>query len=216
MFLHDVSKRVSEKLGLAVTHPTYAGTVAQAFGTQCCYCGGLLEQDRAAVEHPDGMNRFRIGLHVPGNVIVSCVRCNRVKRRDDSIKDLSLATTGWESFLSHDGSQCANGCKSCMYWAQIWPNADERGVRLAATRSKILKFRTDYGDFLNLSATIRIELKSKIETLYRECQEFATISIRDSVDAITSEWLENANPDSRKTPLSVVRRKLSDAKVDLS
>lgn len=62
----------------------------------------------------------------------------------------------------------------------------------------------------------RIELKSKIETLYRECQEFATISIRDSVDAITSEWLENANPDSRKTPLSVVRRKLSDAKVDLS
>ena len=53
------------------------------------------------------MNRYRAGLHCPGNVLVACKMCNSEKRRDDSLRVLSLATSGWESFLSHDGTRCA-------------------------------------------------------------------------------------------------------------
>jgi hypothetical protein len=61
------------------------------------------------------MNRFRVGLHVPGNVAVACRRCNSEKRRDDQKVALILATTGWESFLAHDGTRCAAVCKTCSY-----------------------------------------------------------------------------------------------------
>lgn len=96
MFLHDVSRKLCGSLNLSVADARYATAVAETFGTNCCYCATSLEVDRASVEHLDGMNRFRVGLHVPGNVVVACTRCNREKRRDDSILQLRLASTGWE------------------------------------------------------------------------------------------------------------------------
>ncbi len=57
----------------------YAEAVEAAFGSDCCYCQQPLEKDRASVEHLEGMNRFRLGLHIPGNVILACKRCNGEK-----------------------------------------------------------------------------------------------------------------------------------------
>src|SRR4051812_21277901 len=72
MLLHEVSRKLCSKMELSVNDPRYAKAVCEAFGSNCCYCGRTLESDRASVEHLDGMNRFRIGLHIPGNVIVAC------------------------------------------------------------------------------------------------------------------------------------------------
>src|SRR6266571_3000668 len=140
MFLHDVSRKLCAQLELSVNDSGYADAVSLAFGSGCCYCGRPLESDRAAVEHLDGMNRFRGGLHLPGNVIIACTRCNRVKRRDDGIAVLTLAESGWESFLSHDSKRCVDGCNSCSYWRVIWPEEESRVRRLLENRHRIAAF----------------------------------------------------------------------------
>src|SRR5204862_92269 len=143
MFLHDVSKRLCSKLDLSVNDPRYADAVAKAFGTNCCYCGRILESDRAAVEHLDGMNRFRVGLHIPGNVVVACTRCNREKRCDDSKPTLILAESGWESFLSHSSKNASSSLTlndalspyKAGVWRQLTPR--ERLRRSWQMRSRI-------------------------------------------------------------------------------
>ena len=99
MFLHEISRRITSNEGLRVTDQAYVNAVTETFGANCTYCQGPLELNRSAVEHLDGMNRFRAGLHIPGNVTVACVTCNREKRRDDQLKTLRLAESGWESFV---------------------------------------------------------------------------------------------------------------------
>lgn len=94
MFLHEVSRRACEAGGESVSNSDYRAAVVNAFGHCCLYCNRELEHDRAAVEHLDGMNRFRVGLHVPGNVAVACRRCNSEKRRDDQKPVLHLAPNG--------------------------------------------------------------------------------------------------------------------------
>lgn len=148
MLLHDVSRKISAKLEMSVTDSVYANSVSAAFGSNCCYCGMTLEKDRAAVEHLDGMNRFRVGLHIPGNVIVSCKRCNGEKRRDDQLQKLTLAESGWESFLAHDSTQCVANCPNCLYWKTIWPDQTQRIKNLKTAREKILTFRSNYPNSL--------------------------------------------------------------------
>ena len=65
MFLHDLSRKICASLKLSITDAQYAEAVEAAFGSDCCYCQQPLEKDRASVEHLEGMNRFRLGLHVP-------------------------------------------------------------------------------------------------------------------------------------------------------
>lgn len=111
MFLHEVSRRACAAGGLSVSDSAYQDSVIRTFGHVCLYCDRNLEHDRAAVEHLNGMNRFQVGLHVPGNVALSCRRCNNEKRRDDLNPVLSPNSSGWESFLHHDGTTCAEICK---------------------------------------------------------------------------------------------------------
>lgn len=184
MFLHDVSRRLCSNLDLTVNDPRYGKMVAATFGTVCCYCGKNLEHDRAAVEHLDGMNRFRVGLHIPGNVIVACARCNREKRRDDSTPKLLLAESGWESFLSHDLNNCSKGCNSCNYWSGIWRTPNERTNHLKAAREKIKAFRANYAEYLELNARARTRLATITDSIYRDCQKFATTRIKDSVEDV--------------------------------
>ena len=101
----------------------------------------LLEERNSVVEHLDGMNRFRAGLHVPGNVLIACATCNREKRRDDQLKCLVLADSGWESFLLHDGKRCKPGCKSCNYWNLILPDEAARHSQLEKARHRIQIFQ---------------------------------------------------------------------------
>lgn len=184
MFLHDVSRKLCNKLELNVNDPRYAEAVTLAFGTACCYCGKILENDRAAVEHLDGMNRFRVGLHIPGNVIVACTRCNREKRRDDSTPTLTLGESGWESFLSHNSKNCGDTCNSCKYWGGIWPDENERISKLDTARNKIRTFRNNYASYLEVNAKARILLAAKMDVIYRDCQQFATIRIKEAVEDV--------------------------------
>lgn len=183
MFLHEVSRKITAKIGLSVADPKYGHAVETEFGGHCCYCGRLLESDRAAVEHPDGMNRFRAGLHIPGNVIVSCKKCNNEKRRDDQLHELTLAKTGWESFLSHDGTKCGEHCKTCLYWKTIWP--DEMRVKnLKAACRKILEFRARYAESIELNLKAHDSLREELDKIYRDCQSFATVRIKEAVDLL--------------------------------
>jgi hypothetical protein len=187
MFLHDVSRKICSSLELKVNDPRYALAVAASFGTDCCYCGKTLETDRAAIEHLDGMNRLRVGLHIPGNVILSCNRCNREKRRDDSMHTLTLAESGWESFLAHDSTRCVSSCNSCAYWSYVWPEAGERVSKLGAAKERIAAFRQGYLQYLELNIKARLVLTEKILAIYRDCQEFATTRIRKASEEALRE-----------------------------
>lgn len=182
MFLHAFSRKVTEEIGLSVSDTTYVAAVAKAFGSECCYCGRILEGDRTSVEHLDGMNRFRVGLHIPGNVLLACTQCNREKRRDDMLVSLRLASSGWESFLRHTGSSCAEGCKICLYWRKIWPDDRIRETSLSRARDRILAFRAEYPSAVEWSLRTHAALQAKLDCLYRECQEFAVTQTTRSVD----------------------------------
>ncbi len=183
MFLHEISRRACLAGCMTVSNPGYLQTVVNVFGHRCLYCGRDLEHDRAAVEHLDGMNRFRVGLHVPGNVAVSCRRCNSEKRRDDQKSTLVLAGSGWESFLSHDGSHCISSCKTCAYWTTIWPDASIRMQSLHQAVERIRTFRSSFARFVQWSEKNHLAIQSRVEGLYRVCQEFAS----NEIDKLTSE-----------------------------
>lgn len=182
MFLHAISRRIVAELGMRVTDPAYAQTVEETFGAKCSYCRRSLELNGVAIEHLDGMNRFRAGLHIPGNVIVACVICNREKRRDDQLKHLILAESGWESFLAHDGQECSPNCKTCKYWVSVWPETGIRNNMLKQSCARIRAFRSQYESFLHWSIQAQIHLRENLEILYRDSQEFATQRIEALAD----------------------------------
>ena len=119
MFLHELSRRISQEWPTRVDGAEYEELVRRTFNNRCPYCSRDLTDTVAVIEHLDGMNRYRAGLHVPGNVLVACRKCNSEKRRDNSLKVLSLADSGWESFLSHEGTRCSPSCVTCRYWESV-------------------------------------------------------------------------------------------------
>lgn len=187
MFLHEVSRKVAASLEVTVADVRYTDAVVAKFGGKCCYCGTELETDRAAIEHLEGMNRFRAGLHIPGNVLISCKRCNTEKRRDDQLRELKLAKSGWESFLSHDSTKCAEDCRSCAYWAGVWPNKSLRIKSLTDARARIAEFRSEFHQGVHASEKVSPLLHEELERIYRECQSFATNCIKDAVEKIVSK-----------------------------
>lgn len=187
MFLHEISRRASVEIGMSVSDSKYAKTVVEVFGHRCAYCETALENDRVAVEHLDGMNRLRAGLHLPGNVIVACRTCNSEKRRDDSRKQLVLARTGWQSFVSHDSKGCGPLCNTCSYWKRVWPQPEECAERLAQVAMKISQFRGQFAASVEWMERAQPVLRVRLETLYRDCQFFATDQIKTSVDSFLRE-----------------------------
>jgi hypothetical protein len=187
MFLHEVSRKISASLKVNVNDARYADSVITKFGVGCCYCGKPLEEDRASVEHPDGMNRFRAGLHIPGNVILACKKCNNEKRRDDQLRELKLADSGWASFLSHDGTRCHVGCKTCAHWKRIWPDDIERIKNLKDARDRVADFRAEYPEAIRLSQLAQPLLHKQLEKIYRDCQTFATNCITEAVENVIAE-----------------------------
>ena len=186
MFLHEISRKICASLNLKVADSSYTNAVVAKFGGGCCYCERPLEDDRASVEHLDGMNRFRAGLHMPGNVILACKKCNNEKRRDDQLRELKLAKSGWESFLSHDSTACSSGCKTCLYWSSIWPDDTLRVQRLHESRKRIAEFRSQYTKAIRLGQKALPSLHKELEKIYRECQTFATSRIKEAVGKVIS------------------------------
>ena len=187
MFLHEVSRKACTAGGMSVSAPRYTDSVIAAFGKKCLYCSiELTNSVVPVVEHLNGMNRFSVGLHVPGNVAISFKNCNNKKRIDD--QQLPLAENGWESFLSHGGNRCAPECKTCAYWRIIWPEINVRTTTLAETKERVFRFQQDYQQFVRWSANARGTLRAKIQLLYRDCQRFATDEIEKLVNEVILDF----------------------------
>lgn len=178
MFLHELSRLISRDWEFPVDSGEYETAVREAFSNRCPYCLQELSSANAIIEHLDGMNRYRIGLHVPGNVLVACKRCNSEKRRDDSQRVLTLAKTGWESFLSHDGTNCGLSCRTCFYWREIWPDDRDRMARLAENLDRIRAFRARFPEFKAAIPSLEEAMPAAVAKLYTDCQMFAESEIK--------------------------------------
>jgi len=182
MFLHELSRRISQGWKIQIDSQEYEKLVRDRFNNHCPYCSCDLTITAAVIEHLDGMNRYRAGLHVPGNVLVACGKCNCEKRRDDSLKILSLAKFGWESFLSHDGSRCADSCLTCRYWRGIWADDAERSLRLGENLEKIRSFRTAFPEFEQILPSLMHTLPALLTKVYSDCQNFAETEIKSLLE----------------------------------
>jgi hypothetical protein len=180
-----------------ITDREYGDAVREAFCDCCCYCGRPLERDRTAVEHLEGMNRFRVGLHIPGNVVVACKRCNNEKRRDDQFGSLIRAPTGWESFLAHYSTSW-DRCKSCDYWRTIWAEDKQRSSLLWEKAAVIHKFRNQFPQFLRVSIVAREVLSERLDELYRSCQEFASTTFGLTSEILPERFLQNRQNRGRR------------------
>ncbi len=182
MFLHELSRKISQDWPLRVDGEEYESRVRQCFKNECPYCSSSLVVAEPVIEHLDGMNRFRVGLHVPGNVLVACKRCNSEKRRDDQMTLLVLAGSGWESFLSHDGTRCAPSCLTCKYWTERWSPEPERVARLNENLQRIRSFRSEFPEFQSFLPVVAQKLPAIVTKLYTDCQIFAESEIKSLLD----------------------------------
>jgi hypothetical protein len=186
MCLHEMSRRISQRWQIKVDGEEYEGLVRERFENRCPYCSCELTELNSVIEHLDGMNRYRAGLHVPGNVLVACKRCNSEKRRDDSLEVLSLAGTGWESFLCHDGTTCAASCRTCVYWGSLWSNELERKRRLDENLQKIRSFRSAFSEFEQILPALLETHPALLTKLYIDCQVFAEREIKSLLESTTA------------------------------
>ena len=184
MFLHELSRKISHDWPIKVDSEEYENIVRKQFGNRCPYCSRDLAAASTVIEHLDGMNRYRAGLHVPGNVLVACKKCNGEKRRDDSSRVLSLADSGWASFLSHDSSRCTQPCQACAYWRTIWENDEERRRRMNENFQMIQAFRGAFPEFEQARRTVIRTLPEFLTKLYADCQVFAEKEIGSLLERV--------------------------------
>jgi hypothetical protein len=173
MCLHEMSRKIARSWPIKIDDAEYGNLVREWFGDLCPYCRRALTDADSVIEHLDGMNRLRAGLHVPGNVLVACKTCNNEKRRDDSLATLTLAKSGWESFLSHDGTRCSAICGTCKYWQTVWPDAAERRLQLSECLERLRSFRNSFPEFKSALLSLKESQPSLLAKLYTDCQSFA-------------------------------------------
>ena len=186
MCLHEMSRRISQDWQIKVDGEEYERLVRERFGNRCPYCSCELTESNSVIEHLDGMNRYRAGLHVPGNVLVACKRCNSEKRRDDSLEILSLAKSGWESFLSHDCTRCSAACRTCLYWKGIWTDEAERRGRLSENLERIRSFRRAFSEFERVLPALLETQPALLTKLYMDCQTFSEREIKSLLERTAS------------------------------
>jgi len=177
MCLHELSRRISGGWPIKVDGEEYEKLARERFGNRCPYCSCDLSATAAVIEHLDGMNRYRAGLHVPGNVLVACRRCNGEKRRDDSSKNLPSGQSGWEAFLLHDGTRCVATCRTCKYWQAVWPDQGEREARLRENLASVRSFRSLFPELERILPDLQKTLPDLLTRLYSDCQAFAESEI---------------------------------------
>ena len=201
MFLHELSRRISQGWPIKVDDVEYESLVRERFGNTCPYCSCDLMMAVCVIEHLDGMNRYRTGLHVAGNVLVACKRCNGEKRRDDSLRILSLAPSGWESFLFHNGTQCPAACLTCHYWQSVWDNEIERKQRLTDNLEKIRSFRSTFPEFQRALPVLNRTLPELLTKLYCDCQGFAESEIKFLLESLPPSFPFHDDREAQQPPL---------------
>lgn len=205
MFLHELSRSISKDTAVKVKSKEYVQMVRDSFDNHCPYCSCVLTWDNSIVEHLDGMNRRRAGLHVPGNVLVACKECNNRKRTDDSRPASSLlAQSGWASFLSHDGTQCTPKCITCNYWVQIWPDPTVRKSQMSANLARIQLFRNRFTELSYDLSSLMEALPSRLIDLYSASQIFAETQIsallREVHEGITASAVQRRSSEPNGGP----------------
>ncbi|MZP31367.1 hypothetical protein GTO91_16830 [Heliobacterium undosum] len=156
-----------------VKDPIYIESVKKYFGPRCVYCERVFNENFESVrEHVEAMNRFRAGLDVQGNVLLSCKECNEKKKEYDQMS-LSEVPNAWEKLLKPFGNDCLDGCKHCEYWRSIYRGKSDDEIRFILEKrlEKIKNFRIQYLP-LNFDK-IRCGLVSILDEVYKECQSFA-------------------------------------------
>src|SRR5258708_25009503 len=128
MFLHELSRSISQDWPLKVDDEEYEKLVREQFNNQCPYCCCDLATTTCVIEHLDGMNRCRAGLHVAGNVLVACRRCNNEKRREPSLPPLPLPDSGWGTVFFQHGPSPASSRSTSPYLQTILPGQNELRV----------------------------------------------------------------------------------------
>jgi hypothetical protein len=191
MCLHELSRRISEGWPIRVDGEEYEKLAREQFGNRCPYCSCELSATVAVIEHLDGMNRYRAGLHLPGNVLVSCKRCNGEKRRDDQSRNLLPGQSGWEAFLSHDGTRCVASCRTCRYWEAVWPDQGEREVRLRENLARVRAFRSSFPELERIFPELLKTLPDLLTRLYSDCQAFAEAEIKTLLGKLEGEHGSN-------------------------
>jgi hypothetical protein len=116
-------------------------------------------------------------IKVDGEEYEELVR-NSEKRRDDSLRVLSLGMSGWESFLSHEGTRCAASCLTCRYWKSIWEDETERRLGLSENLQRIRSFRSAFSEFEQVLPSLAETLPALLTKLYSDCQTFAETEIK--------------------------------------
>ena len=171
MCLHEVSAvLVRERPFLRVETTEYEAAVRFAFSTQCVFCQLELTSD-LHVEHLDAMNRVRAGLHVAGNVVLSCKHCNWAKRNDDQGRGIVDKGSGWEDFLAHTDGACADGCSGCQYWLERFPDESTRTALRSRQRVRIMEFRTQF--HIDALRRASLSMVQELERVYRSWQASA-------------------------------------------
>jgi hypothetical protein len=179
---HELSRRICQSWPIRVDGAEYEELVRKLFNNQCPYCSRNVLDTICVIEHLDGMNRYRAGLHVPGNVLVACRKCNSEKRRDDSLKVLSVARSGWESFLSHDGTRCPGPCLTCRYWSTVWEDETERRAQLSENLERLRSFRREFLELDQVLPSLADTLPTLLTKLYSDCQSFAEAEIKSLLE----------------------------------
>ena len=59
-----------------------------------------------------------------------------------------------------------------------------RVKNLKAARQKILEFRARYAESIELNLKAHDSLRQELDKIYRECQSFATVRIKEAVDLL--------------------------------
>lgn len=200
MFLHELSRRLGRDWRIRVESAEYEELVRSLFGNRCPYCSCELSGGTAVIEHLDGMNRQRAGLHLPGNVLVACRRCNSEKRRDDAAGILSLAISGWESFMLHDGRRCTTQCATCIYWQKLWPNRDERELHMRENLERIRSFRRQFPELAQTLDFLKGTLPTLLGKLYTDCQDFAEREIKSLLESFECRADQGRTSGDRSRP----------------
>lgn len=81
IFLQQVGTFYDELRNLEPYRPTkkQKAVLLQWFDNRCCYCGEELTDETMGQDHLVPMNKESLGLHAWGNVVPSCLTCNKVK-----------------------------------------------------------------------------------------------------------------------------------------
>ena len=115
MCLHEMSRRVSKNWPLKVDGEEYGNLVRECFRNECPYCSRELTIPDSVIEHLDGLNRYRVGLHVPGNVLVRVenataknvettrYKCFRLRRPAGSLSCLMTEPTAPRHAFAYTG-----------------------------------------------------------------------------------------------------------------